>query len=295
MRKIVIDTDICSGLGGDCDDALALLFLLQNPDLDIAGITIVHGNIDLGLKARMVAKILQATGKEDVPFYLGAEKSLLGHIRKREPLLISPDYFDDVRLEPANGHGAEFLAQSLLEPDIALLTLGALTNLALALSLEPGIKGRLKDTVIMGGVIGEKKREYNIACDPAAARVVFRSGTKFTLVGLDVTRKVNLTRDEVAQLAAIESPAAQIATDVSQQWLSLRRSDRFSLHDPLAAAVLLDKSIVRTENMSLDVDDVGPEGGAINAQHHQNGNPVALEVKDVLATKKRIIQGIWKT
>lgn len=295
MRKIVIDTDICSGLGGDCDDALALLFLLQHPDLDIAGITIVHGNIDLGLKARMVAKILQATGKEDVPFYLGAEKSLLGHIRKREPLLISPDYFDDVRLEPANGHGAEFLAQSLLEPDIALLTLGALTNLALALSLEPGIKGRLKDTVIMGGVIGEKKREYNIACDPAAARVVFRSGTRFTLIGLDVTRKVNLTRDEVEELVGIKSPAAQIATDVSRQWLSLRRSDRFSLHDPLAAAVLLDKSMVRTENMSLDVDDVGPEGGAINARRHQNGNPVALEVKDVLATKKRIIQGIWKT
>ena len=295
MRKIVIDTDICSGLGGDCDDALALLFLLQNPALDIAGITIVHGNIDLGLKARMVAKILQATGKEDVPFYIGAENSLLGHIRKRKPLLISPAYFDDVRLEPADGHAAEFLAQALLDSNISLLTLGALTNIALALSLEPRIKDRLKDTVIMGGIIGEKKREYNIACDPAAARAVFRSKIRFTLVGLDVTRKVNLTRAEVEELAAIKPPGTKIATDVSRQWLSIRRSDRFSLHDPLAAAVLLDKSIVRTENMCLDVDDMGPDGGVIDAECDQKGNPVALEVKDTLATKHRIIQGIWKT
>lgn len=295
MRKIIIDTDISSGLGGDCDDALALLFLLQNPDVDIAGITIVHGNIDLSLKAKMVAKILQATGKEDVSFYIGAEKSLLGHIPKREPVLISPDYFDDVGLEPADGHAAEFLAQALLEPDISLLTLGALTNIALALSLEPRIKERLKALVIMGGVIGEKKREYNIACDPAAARAVFRSNMRFTLVGLDVTRKVNFTRDDMEELVAIKSPAAQIATDVSRQWLSLRNRERFSLHDPLAAAVLLDKSIVRTENMFLDVDDVGPKGGVIISGPHPKGTPVALEVKDTHATKQRIIQGIWKT
>jgi inosine-uridine nucleoside N-ribohydrolase len=294
MRKVVIDTDICSGLGGDADDALALLLLLQHPDIEVAGITIVHGNMDLGLKGKMVAKILQATNNEEVPFYLGAEKSLLGHIRERKPLLISPDYFDDVRLEPASGYAAEFLAEILLEPDISVVTLGALTNFALALSLEPRLKDRLKDTVIMGGVMGQKKPEYNIACDPAAARVVFRSGLRFALVGLDVTRKVNLNQDEVQELVKIKSPAAQVATDISRQWLSLRKSDSFSLHDPLAAAVLLDKSIVRTKNFLLDVDNITPEGGILVGKQHRNGNPVALEVKDTLVVKEQITQGIWK-
>jgi len=147
----------------------------------------------------------------------------------------------------------------------------------------------------MGGVIGEKKPEYNIACDPAAARAVLRSEIKFTLVGLDVTRKVNLTQDEVKELGGMESAAAQVASDVSRQWLSLRKSDYFFLHDPLAAAVLLDKSIVRTENILLDVDDIGPKDGILIGKPRQEGNPVALEVKDVSATKKQITQGIWKT
>lgn len=184
--RLVVDTDI----GTDVDDCLALAFVLGSPELSLEGVTCVYG--DVGLRARMVLKLLRLADRVEVPVMLGSAQTLLGVRSVYWPGhegvgLLEPD---DVALVPAPEHAVDYLVRTVMESpgQIHLLAIGPLTNVALAFRREPRLAERLAHLTVMGGALRGPSRldlpyaEHNFRCDPEAAQVVLAAGAPTTLV-----------------------------------------------------------------------------------------------------------------
>ncbi|MCA9884573.1 MAG: nucleoside hydrolase, partial [Anaerolineae bacterium] len=191
-RRMLIDTDTAS------DDAVAILMALQHPDVEVLAITIVAGNMPVhqgSINARYTAELC---GKSDVPVYHGAEVPLI-----REPYRAEWFHGDDgmgnmhypaPKMQPQPEHAVDKIIKLIREnPGIELVTLGPLTNIALAIGKAPDIIEKVSRCVVMGGAantVGNvtPAAEYNIWCDPEAARMVFRSGMPVVMVGWELCR-----------------------------------------------------------------------------------------------------------
>ena len=146
--------------------------------------------------------------------------------------------------------------------DLTLLTTAPLTNLAQALQKDHSLEKRIRKVVIMGGAISggnvSPVAEANIANDPEAARIVFRSGMEKILIGLDVTHKVYLEDDDLKELVKISNERSQflinIINFISNAYKKLTGWKRCVLHDPLAAGVCIFPEIVKTEKYFVDVE-----------------------------------------
>ncbi|MBO0701342.1 MAG: nucleoside hydrolase, partial [Candidatus Dormibacteraeota bacterium] len=237
--RLLLDTDI----GTDVDDCLALALLLHSPEVELEAVTCVYGDVDL--RARMVLKLLALAGRTEVPVAAGAAQALLG----QRPVyweghegagLLEPE---DDRLTPVAGHAAELIVRQARENPgrLTLLAIGPLTNVALAVLVEPELPRLLAGVTIMGGSVrvGDlalPRVEHNFACDPEAAQVVLGAGLPVTLVPLDVTLK---TRLGAGALEAIRTGGTPFDEAVARQ---LELYPRFvergftTPHDPLAAA-----------------------------------------------------------
>ena len=259
-RPVVIDTD--PGI----DDALALMLAFRSPELRVELITTVAGNVSVPMataNARRVLALLalsvwpavaQGRGRPlRRPLYTAtafhSDDGLGGVTHLRHPDG-SPCY--PVPEQPAVHRQA---VQRLLQVvqrygrDLTIIALGPLTNIAHAIQLAPGLMQQLGRLVIMGGAIGvpgnvSPVAEFNIFVDPHAADVVFRAGLPITLVPLDVTTQVRLTRDflqHAGQGAA--TPLMSAVHDLTQQTLH-SQGEGMAMHDPLAVAVAIDPSLV---------------------------------------------------
>lgn len=261
--RVIIDTDI----GGDPDDATAIALALASPEISIEGITTVYS--DVHYHARRVARLLELSGAGVYPIYNGLSETLL---RNRNVKWTGPADTQDVSgqgdlldgcAEPINaGHAVEFIIRSIMnEPgEITLICIGPLTNIAAAIIMEPDIVKHVKEIILMGGVTRLSNNgtelypvEHNIKCDPEAASVVFASGAPIVMVGLDVTRKLTITRAECERLIASGKPANAALADVIERWLSRIGEDTTPMHDPLAVALAIDRSLVTTRRMSVTV------------------------------------------
>jgi purine nucleosidase len=257
-RPIVLDTDI----GTDIDDVYALIFAATSPELDLRAVTVV--NNDVALRARLARRTLALLGRPDVPVRLGAALSLTpgerrGWIGQEGIGLDLPD-------EPT-GEGVSASAPSKTTEDAArciatcaeaahaagtpltVCTIGAMTNLALALRCYPEAARHIGQVVAMaadfGGFGPENARpEHNIACDPVAADIVLRSGLPVTLVGLNVTQQTAMTLADVEALARLGGPLASALVGMHRVWFSVIRNDRSPMHDGLALARLVDPSLL---------------------------------------------------
>jgi inosine-uridine nucleoside N-ribohydrolase len=267
LTPIIIDTD--PGM----DDALAILFALRSPELDVRALTVVAGNVGAAQGTLNARKILQAANRCDVPVATGAAKPLLrelgtgwvGH---------GPDGlggFDDLPICPRAPHrlnAVRYLIETLMvspEP-VTLVPIAPLTNIALALAAEPAIKSHIKAMIIMGGAVfcpgnSTPAAEFNIWIDPEAARMVFASGVPITLVGLDVTMQTILRPAHVERIAAGGTSHSALATRVGNYVMphAIPRFNepRMHLHDPLAVGVAIDRTLVRTQKLFVDVDTAG--------------------------------------
>ena len=202
-RKIIIDTDPGQ------DDAIAILLALSSPELEVAGIVAVAGNVPLALTSVNVRKVCELAGRPDMPVYEGAVRPMLRDLVTAEYVhgktgLDGPD-LPEPRMAVQPVHGVDFIVETLRrEPagSVTLCTLGPLTNVALALVRAPDIAGRIARIVMMGGGFFEggnvtPAAEFNIYVDPHAADIVFRSGVPITMMPLDVTHKALTTRARV--------------------------------------------------------------------------------------------------
>ncbi len=253
-RKIIIDTDPGQ------DDAVALLLALASPeDFDVLGIVAVAGNVSLAQNARNALKVVELSGRTDVPVHAGCERPLRRHLVTAEHVhgdtgLNGPG-LPEPTLELRPQHGVDFIIETLLahEPGtVTLCTLGPLTNIAIALAKAPWLAGRISRCFIMGGASDNYGNitpvsEYNIWADPEAAEAVFASGMPITMIGWDISRKYAVIDDaEAASLRQIGTPQAHAAVDCQA---TLRRFCQdtglagFDLPDPIAVAVALDDSV----------------------------------------------------
>ena len=259
--RVILDTDI----GTDVDDCLAIAFLLGSPEIELEGITCVYGDVEL--RGKMVRKLLQLHGGDDVPVRLGVRPPLLGLKEvywgghEGQGLLDGSESDEPFSDE----HAVDFIVRTVLANpgEITLLAIGPLTNIALAFRREPRLPGLLKSLTIMGGVcrgpesLDMPLTEHNIVCDPEAALIVFESGAPITLIPLDVTLKVAVRQNDLARLTASEHAFQAAVADQVARYPRFASNGETSLHDPLAAAVLVDPSIVTLTTVNLAVETQG--------------------------------------
>lgn len=250
-RPLIIDCD------PGVDDAIALFLAFASPDaLDVRAITTVAGNVGPALTARNARLIREMAGYEaKTPVYAGATRPMvrapveagqfhgesgLGAMTVHEP-----------RTPLAQGHAVQHIIDAVLaapEGALTIAVIGPMTNLALAMVLEPAVAPRLREIVVMGGARAEggnitASAEYNIYADPHAAQVVFTSGAPVTVFGLDATHQVRSTPARIAAIRAIGTPQAKASADLLEFSAGVERNipgvDGAPLHDPCTIAYLL--------------------------------------------------------
>ncbi len=197
QRKVILDCD--PGI----DDALAIAFACGHPGLELAGVTTVSGNVDLGKVTANALSVLELAGCAEVPVTAGSGRPLLRalldarHVHGESGL--GAARLPTAARAPADGHAVDFLIGQIgaAPGEITLVATGPLTNIALALRYEPRLAGWVRDFVIMGGSAGRGNvtpaAEFNILADPEAAAIVFAAGWQVSMVGLDVTLQARAT------------------------------------------------------------------------------------------------------
>jgi purine nucleosidase len=266
--KLIIDCD------PGVDDAVALFLAFASPaDLDILAVTTVAGNVAADLTARNAAIIRQIAGRGDVPIHAGAQGPLVrapveaDHFHGESGLGTLPLFQPAKGIAP--GHAAAVIADLVMRHppgEVALAVTGPMTNLALAIRLEPAIAHRLGAVVVMGGARSEggnitASAEYNIFADPHAAQAVFASGVKATVFGLDVTHQVRATPQRTAAIAAIDTPTARATRCLLDFSSTIERGlgyDGAPIHDPCTIAFLLAPQLFTLRPCRLEVETASP-------------------------------------
>jgi purine nucleosidase len=261
--RVLIDTD--PGI----DDALAIMLALRSPEVEVAGITIVHGNVDVERGTANAFKVLDLMDRRDVAVAPGARAPLLRELRTAE-IVHGQDGLADlvttpVDVDPRPIAGPAFIVETLQGSDlpITLVTLGPLTNVAIALSFAPEIVERIERIVSMGGAVRSEGNatpaaEFNVLADPEAAEIVLRSAAPVTLVPLDVTMQAIFREEWAKRLTDSDDPverfAGNLAAFVTRAYREYYGIDGMALHDPLAMAVAIDPSLVETQGLFVTVD-----------------------------------------
>ena len=290
MNVLIVDVD--TGI----DDAVALVYLLASADADVVGIASTGGNIHVEQVCANNLGLLELCGAPSIPVSKGADEPLRGqwphHSQFHGPKGLGYAALPrtDRRL---TGHDATeaWVAAARSHPgDLVGLVTGPLTNLALALRAEPALPALLRRLVIMGGAFGDDTNpmaEWNIRVDPEAASEVFAGWAgqqQLPIVcGLDLTRRVAMTPEILAALAAEGSPSALIPVieDAMRFYFESHEVRGHGyvayMHDPLAAAVALDPQLVSTRAATVDIElaDV-PTRGVTVADWSGDRKPNAL-------------------
>ncbi|HHY24155.1 MAG TPA: nucleoside hydrolase [Clostridiaceae bacterium] len=249
-KKIIIDTDI----GDDIDDALAVAFALNSPELELIGITTVFRNTDA--RAKIAANLLQLA-KRDVPVYAGCRQPILN---REDDLQIPCQYSKDMDEFTYNKeiHAVDYIINTVMESDgdITLVPIGPLTNIGMAILKCPELKTKLKGIVLMGGCFYFHHNEWNIYCDPEAAKIVFESGIPIKAIGLDVTLKCRLSENDLDIIDKSESPVTKFLSQLIRRWRDTSKSLPI-LHDPLAVCSVFNDNILEMQNEKILVETRG--------------------------------------
>lgn len=250
-RVFLIDTDTAS------DDAVALVMALRWPDVHVAAITVVSGNVPLEQGVRNALYTAELCGS-DTPVFRGAARPLL-----REPVDATFFHGEDgmgnqnypaARRAAGEAQAVDVLIETILKhPGIVVVTLGPLTNVALAVLRAPEIVSNVSRCVVMGGAactVGNvtPAAEYNIWVDPEAARIVFESDLPIEMVGWELCRgDANLSASDVAHVRSLDTPLAHFAIDCNRRAIQANLEhfgdEGLGLPDPVAMSIALDPTI----------------------------------------------------
>ncbi|MEM2792574.1 MAG: nucleoside hydrolase [Candidatus Bathyarchaeia archaeon] len=257
MVNVILDTDI----GDDIDDALALLLLLKSPELNVKAVSTVTGDVEA--RSMLALRIMEEMDVKDIPVKPGASNPLFG----RWPPGVKPNQavalegWESRLLEKWRSYKmsiAEFIASFIEESkgEIVIISVGPLTNIALALAANPWIADKAR-LVMMGGCFSKQVAEYNIHRDPEAARIVFESGIPLTMVGLDVTMKCVMSDEQVKAFKSSKLPEVRFVSKMMDAWTDATKFKNPVLHDPLAVAVCFTQGFVTVKPMRISVETRG--------------------------------------
>ena len=280
---LLIDTD------PGVDDALALLMAFADPRHDLQALTITAGNVGLGHTVANALKLCEVAGV-DVPVFPGCPVPLL-HPAADAAYVHGEDGFGDTGyMPPARQPEAEHAALAILRVArehagrLLLVTLGPLTNLALALRLDPALPGRVRRLVVMGGAVTGQGNtsvpaEFNIAFDPEAADIVFRAFPKAEVVDWEAVLRHGFLHADVDAWLAAGDARARFYDAISlntRRWSADRRGDRWHSADALAMAVALaPQGVQRAEERPLAVELEGrlSRGATVVDWQRRGGRP----------------------
>ena len=267
-RKIIIDTDPGQ------DDAVAILLALAAPELEVLGVTAVAGNVPLPLTALNARKVVELSGRTDVPVFAGCDAPL------EQPLVTAEHVHGKTGLDGADlpeptlplqeRHATDFIIETLLAKppgSVTLCPLGPLTNIATALRKAPEIAPKIAEIVLMGGAYFEvgnitPAAEFNIYVDPEAAEITFKSGAPLTVMPLDVTHKALVTRARHEAFAGLGTATGRALAG----WLGFfERFDKEKygseggpLHDPTTIAYLLEPTLFTGRHINVEIETRSP-------------------------------------
>ncbi|GAA5511540.1 pyrimidine-specific ribonucleoside hydrolase RihB [Deinococcus carri] len=260
-------------LDGDpgLDDAIAWLLALASPEeVQVLGVTTVHGNVGLQLTTHNAGVTLALAGEAgaEVPVFAGADRPLV-----RVPLT-APEVHGDSGLPasdlpeperaPEAEHGVNFIIRTVRERpgEVTLVATGPLTNVALAFRLAPDLPGLLREVVWMGGGTAQGNRtpaaEFNALADPHAARVVLEAGARVRMFGLNVTMQAIATPERVERLRTLGNRAGTVSAELLTFYAGFYRQ-RYglpggALHDPAAVAAVLRPDLFQMQPMNVQVE-----------------------------------------
>ena len=320
---VILDVD--TGI----DDSLAILYALASPDADVRALTCVSGNVEAHQVAVNSLALLELVGRTDIEVAIGRDRPLV------RPLETTPDTHGPrgvgyAELPAPSGaisdrHGVDVIVDLARTHagEITLVTLGPLTNLAVALEREPALPGLLRRHVLMGGAFGVSGNttpttEWNMHCDPDAARIAFRawgeavaadpSIPRPVALGLDVTEAARIGTEQVValarragsrpdealaaarddplspQMSVASNPVVRFVADALRWYFEFHeRYDGFYgafIHDPLAIAAALDPRLITTEALYVDVETRGEvtSGMTVADRRRLTGKPLNLDV-----------------
>ncbi|GIH64120.1 nucleoside hydrolase [Microbispora siamensis] len=263
-RTVLIDTD--TGV----DDGLAVIYALGRSELDVVGLTTVFGNTEVEQVTRNTAVILERLGRNDIPLAQGAAKGLLG-TPLFWPEIHGADGFGNSGLRPSevtlDERGAAQLIVDLSKRyagELEVIALGPLTNVAIALLLDPSAAGRIKRVVWMGGAVGwpgnvSPLAEADVAHDPEAGQIVIESGVPVTLVPLDVTDDTLFREADLERVRKSDTPAAELVAAVAPHYMEFysHRLGEYAcaMHSPLTVGVVaLPHLVTRAESYPMAIE-----------------------------------------
>jgi len=263
-QRVIIDTD------PGTDDALAILLALNSPELDVRAITVVPGNVTAEMGLGNALKIVSLAGRCDIPVAGGAQHPLFQKLITAE-FWHGANGLANVELPAskckADGRWAPDLIIETIHAaphEITLVPVGPLTNIALAVEKDPSIVPLVKEVVIMGGSITggnvNASAEANIYGDPEAAQIVFQAAWPLTMVGSDVGERTLFGSKQVEALSKTHGPENDFVVAVLKYLVALSQKfgvDGTAMYDPLAVGAAIDRSVIETKPMHVDVETRG--------------------------------------
>src|ERR1700681_402951 len=295
-KKIIFDTD------PGTDDALALMLALNSPELDVLAITVVPGNVTAAMGLENALRMVSLANRCDIPVARGAQHPLF------QKLITAEFWHGKNGLANIELPASKCKVDSRFGPDviiqlvhaspheITLVLVGPLTNIALAVEKDPSIVPLVKEVILMGGSISggnvNAAAEANIYNDPEAAQIVFQAGWPLTMVGLEVGDKALFTHKYLEELKQTHGPINDFIVSVLKFLLNL--SGTFGalgspMYDPSAVAVAVDSTLVKVQEMHVDVETRGEftRGETVGNRHGQ------VE-RNVLHGDRYVIEGVDK-
>jgi purine nucleosidase len=275
MHRIIVDTDLAMGApGSDVDDGFALALAVDLADQRLELVTTVNGNTDVDTSTLLALDLLRRLGTPGVPVIQGARTPLLQPVHDHP----ARDRVAGVRerlshLSPSPGRAATAIVEHVMANagEITLVAIGPLTNVALALALEPAITTAVKEIVVMGGAFMRTTNalsmpgEFNMWVDPEAAAIVLNSGAPLRFLGLDVTLQVQLERADADRLRASGRSFASYAGECAHAWIDYLETAypgqgfvSAPMHDALAVAVVSRPEMVTWRPARVEVEYCSP-------------------------------------
>lgn len=272
-ERVILDVDTGS------DDAIAIMAAVLAHDIDLLGISTVNGNRNVDITTENTLRVVDLLEK-DIPVYKGCHLPLVATLLKGRrdniPFQGPENKEEDVHgdyLPAPQAHSKSQPKHAVLwlldilanaQEKITLIFVGPLTNLAMALRINPQITANIKEIIIMGGgyLVNNitSGAEFNFWVDPEAAKIVMDCGAPIRLVPLDATHAGYITAREAEKIRAIGTPAAILCADLVLKRLDgyrkfqpLTESDGVPIHDALAVCALLNPEVL-TELMEVNVD-----------------------------------------
>jgi purine nucleosidase len=279
-HKIIFDTD------PGVDDAMALLLALSSPEIEVLGLTTVFGNTSIEGTTRNALNLLNFAGRADIPVARGAGRPMVKSPGPLGEFVHGPDGMGGIGWTTVHNpaqqldrrHAAEFIVDTIMASpgQITLVPLGPLTNIGLALQLEPRIAQNVRQVVMMGGTIAKPGNvsptaEANVHNDPHASALVFGAGWDIVMVGLDVTEATLIDEPFFEALRNSNNPFGQFVAKIAPFYQTFHHNaygyenGSTNTHDPSAIMYLIDPSLFRLRRYSVVVPLDGPTAGSVIA------------------------------